>query len=182
MSSVRSDQAAQDFSQAHLKSLQGLTEPAQPLWATSTACLSSWGRMLHISRLNLSYLTLILPISTAVKSLAPSSQWSANANHPIACQVDFLACLQFIRNLFDSPWPFKDDRVALLRPSSIISAPLDAAQWVLWTYMGEVSSSNLLLNPSTVLRVPLPQPSTVVWDTSLVKTEAKQGTKYLSLI
>lgn len=102
-SPVRSDQAAQGFSQAHLKSLQGLTEPAQPFWATSTACLSSWGRMLHIFRPNLSYLTLIIPISTAVKSLAPSSQWSANANHPIACQVDFLACLQFIRNLFDSP-------------------------------------------------------------------------------
>lgn len=51
---MRSDQAAQSFFQAHLKSLQGSTEPAQPLWATSTACLPSWGKMLLMSRLNLS--------------------------------------------------------------------------------------------------------------------------------
>lgn len=98
--------------------------------------------MLLISRLNLSYLNLlplplILPVRTAVKSLAPSSQWSTNAD-----QAEFLACLQLIRNLFDSPWPLKDNR-ALLRLSTIVSAPLDAAQWVLWTYMCEVSSRNL---------------------------------------
>jgi len=114
-SPVRSDQAAQSFFQASLKSLQGSTELAQPLWSMSTTLLSSRGKMLLIPRLNLSYLnllplSLIHPIHTAVKSPAPSCQCSANADHPIASQIDFLAGLRLIRNLFDSPWPFKDDR------------------------------------------------------------------------
>lgn len=152
-SPVRSDQATQGFFQAHPESIQSWTEPAQPLCTISTAWLSSWGKMLLISRLNFSYLNLlplllILPIWTAVKSLAPSFQWSTNADNPIASQTDFLACLQLNQKPLWFPMTFQRLwRVALLTRFPILSAPLDAAQWLLWTSTHQVSSGNLWLNP-----------------------------------
>lgn len=58
--------------------------------------------------------------------------------------------------------------------SHCLSLPLDAVQWVLWTCMSQVSIQ--IPNPCSEF----PQLCTMVLEISLVKTEAKQGTEYLT--
>lgn len=63
--------------------------------------------------------------------------------------------------------------------SHCLSSPLDTAQRVLWTCMGQVSPSNLLLRSLTPVQSSL---NYVLWvfEISLVKAEAEQGTEYLT--